>query len=48
MSAELYEHFANINKIDFAIAEAEKEYTDGEEAIDAETAKKKLNKEYYG
>lgn len=32
---------------DFAIAEAEKEYTDGAAAIDAELAKEKLNKKYY-
>lgn len=48
MSAELYERFANINKIDLAIAEAEKEYADGEAAIDAETAKERLNKKCYG
>ena len=29
ISTELYERFANINKIDIAIAEAEKEYADG-------------------
>lgn len=48
MSAELYERSANINKIDLAIAEAEKEYTDVTAAIDAELAKEKLNKKYYG
>lgn len=48
MSPELYECFANINKIDLAIAEAEKEYTDGAAAIDAELAKEGLNKKYYG
>ena len=47
MSAELYERFANINRIDLAIAEAEREYADGAETIDAEVAMERLNKKYY-
>jgi PHD/YefM family antitoxin component YafN of YafNO toxin-antitoxin module len=48
MSSELYEHFAQINKVDQAIFEAEKEVEDGAEPIDVESAMERLNKKYYG
>jgi len=48
MSAELYEHFAQINKIDQAIYEAEKEIEEGIEPISINSARERLNKKYYG
>ena len=48
MSAELYDKFAQNNKIDQAISEAEKEVEDGAEPISVKSAKKKLDKKYYG
>ena len=48
MSAELYERFAQINRIDQAISEAEKEVEDGEMPISLENAMERLNKKYYG
>ena len=48
MSAELYEHFAQINKIDQAIFEAEKEVEEGAEPISVNIAMERLNKKYYG
>ena len=48
MSAELYEHFAQINKIDQAIFEAEKEVEEGAEPISMNIAMEMLNKKYYG
>ena len=48
MSAELYERFAQTNKIDQAIYEAEKEVEDGTEPITMNDAKERLNKKYYG
>ena len=50
MSSELYERFAQINKIDQAIyeAEAEAEVEDGAEPISLESAMERLNKKYYG
>jgi len=48
MSAELYERFAQINKIDQAIYEAEKEVEDGAEPISINSAMKYLNEKYYG
>ncbi len=48
MSSELYEKFAQINKIDQAIDEAEREVKEGAKPISATEAKKRLNKKYYG
>ena len=48
MSAELYDKLAQNNKIDQAISEAEKEVEDGAEPISVKSAKKKLDKKYYG
>ena len=48
MSAELYERFAKINKIDQAIFEAEAEVNDGAEPIALDSAMERLNKKYYG
>ena len=47
MSAELYERFAQINRIDQAIYEAEKEVAEGAELIPAEVALARLDKKYY-
>ena len=47
MSTELYEKFAQNNRIDQAITEAEKEIGEGAELIPLKTAKKKLDKKYY-
>ena len=48
MSSELYERFAQTNKIDQAIYEAEQEVTEGAEPISLESAMEQLNKNYYG
>ena len=48
MSSELYEKFAQSNKIDQAILEAETEVEGGAELIPAKKAKKNLDKKYYG
>lgn len=48
MSAELYERFAQINKIDQAIFEAEAEVNDGAEPIALDSAMERLNKKYHG
>ena len=48
MSSELYERFAQTNKIDQAIYEAEQEVTEGAEPISLEGAMEQLNKKYYG
>lgn len=48
MSAELYEKFAQINRIDQAINEAEKEVENGAELISVDSAIERLNKKYYG
>ena len=47
ISAELYERFAQINRIDQAIYEAEKEVAEGAELIPAEVAMARLDKKYY-
>ena len=47
MSAELYEKFAQINRIDQAIYEAEKEVEDGAETISVDGAIERLNKKRY-
>lgn len=48
MSSELYERFAQINRIDQAIFEAEAEIREGEESILLDDAIERLNKKYYG
>lgn len=48
MSAELYEKFAQINRIDQAIYEAEKEVENGAELISVDSAIERLKKKYYG
>ena len=48
MSAELYERFAQTNKIEQAIFEAEKEVEEGAEPISVNIAMERLNKKYYG
>lgn len=48
MSAELYERFAQINKVDQAIYEAEKEVEEGAQPIALNAAKNMLNQKYYG
>ena len=48
MSAELYERFAQINKIDQAISEAENEVEEGAEPISMNSAMERLNQKYYG
>ena len=48
MSSELYERFAQINKIDQAIFDSEKEVEDGAEPIALDIAKDRLDKKYYG
>lgn len=48
MSAELYERFAEINRIDQAIFEAEKEMEEGGQAIPVKKAMDRLNRKYYG
>ena len=48
MSNELYEKFAQNNRIDQAIFEAEKEVEEGVAPVSLGTARKKLDKEYYG
>ncbi len=48
MSAELYERFARINRIDQAIYEAEKEVAEGAEPVMLDAAKDSLDMKYYG
>ncbi len=48
MSAELYERFAQINKVDQAIYEAEKEVEEGAQPIALNAAMNMLNQKYYG
>lgn len=48
MSSELYDQFANINRIDQAIFESEKEMEEGGETIGLDDAFTKLNRKYYG
>jgi len=48
MSAELYERFAQINRIDQAIHEAETEVADGAEPVSMNDAKARLDEKYYG
>ena len=46
MSAELYERFAKINRIDQAILEAETEVEEGAEPISLDNAIERLNKKH--
>lgn len=48
MSSELYDKFVNMNCIDQAICESEKEMENGGKAISLEDAFEQLNKKYYG
>ena len=48
MSAELYERFAQINKIDQVISEAELEVAECVEPISLDRAMERLDKKYYG
>lgn len=48
MSSELYERFAEVNKIDQAIFEAESEVEEGARPLSINTAKERLDKKYYG
>ena len=46
MSAELYERFAEINRVDQAIEEAEREVSEGARPVSAKEARKRLDKKY--
>lgn len=48
MSAELYDRFARINRIDQAIYESEQEVANGAEAADADAVFAELEKKYFG
>ena len=48
MSAELYERFAQINRMDQAIYEAEAEVAEGAAPISLNDAKARLDRKYYG
>ncbi len=48
MSSEYYERFAQINKIDQAIFDAETEVENGAEPMSLDNAMERLNKKYYG
>ena len=48
MSAELYERFAQINRIDQAIYEAEAEVAEGAAPISLNDAKARLDVKYHG
>ena len=48
MSAEYFEKFARDNRIDQAIFEAEQEFAETGESIDAKAAFKELEKKYFG
>ena len=48
MSSELYERFAQINRIDQAILEAEAEVAEGAAPISLNDAKTRLDGKYYG
>ena len=47
MSAELYERFAQINRIDQAIYEAEAEVAEGATPVSLNDAKSRLDERYY-
>ncbi len=48
MSAELYDRFASINRIDQAIYESEQEIANGAEARDASDVFAELESKYFG
>lgn len=48
MSSELYDKFAQMNRIDQAIFESERDLANGAETIDAEIAFEELEKKYFG
>lgn len=48
MSSELYERFAQINRIDQAIYEAETEVAEGAAPIPLNDAEARLDRKYYG
>lgn len=48
MSSELSERFAEVNKIDQAIFEAESEVEAGARSLSLNTAKERLDKKYFG
>jgi PHD/YefM family antitoxin component YafN of YafNO toxin-antitoxin module len=48
MSSELYERFAQINRIDQAIYEAETEVAEGAAPIHLNDAKARLDRKYHG
>ncbi len=48
MSSEMFEQFAQNNRIDNAIEEAEREIEQGAKPISTKEARKKLDKKYYG
>lgn len=48
MSSELYERFAQINRIDQAIYEAETEVAEGAAPFPLNDAKARLDRKYYG
>ena len=48
MSSELYDSFVRENRIDQAIYEAEKEFTETGEYVDADVAFVELEKKYFG
>ena len=48
MSAEYFEKFARENRIDQAIFEAEQEFAETGESIDAKVAFNELEKKYFG
>ena len=48
MSAELYERFAQINRIDQAIYEAEAEVAEGAAPVSLNDSKSRLDERYYG
>lgn len=48
MSSELYDKFAQANRIDQAIFEAEKELEEGGVSINLDEAFERLDKKYYG
>ena len=48
MSSELYDSFARENRIDQAIFEAEKEFAETGESMDAKDVFEELEKKYFG
>ena len=48
MSAELYERFAQSNRIDQAIYDAECEVEEGASPVELKNVKERLNGKYYG